>query len=231
METYVTLCEEIYGLHYLSYNVHGLLHIVTDVENLGDLESFSAFDYENNMPEFRKMIHKPYLILQQYYKRTKELNDFNLTPPVRDRQIRASLSHTEGPVPENIPLNICEQFQKLEIGELTFATNLRDSCCILRDTRIGIVRNILKVGEEIFFIFEAFQRKESLYHIGVTSDVFGVHHCLDLSNVVEAVTLNNVKGKCYRMPYWSHVEGQEEQPLENQWICCTLLNRDELPQN
>ncbi|XP_051174800.1 uncharacterized protein LOC127290343 [Leptopilina boulardi] len=183
------------------------------------------------MPEFRKMIRKPHLVLQQYYKRTKELNDLTLTPPVQNNPIRATLPHAEGPVPENIPANICRQFQKLEIREVTFATNLRDSCCSLQDTRIGIIRNILKVEEEIFFIFESFQRKEPLYHIGVTSDVVGVYSCSDLSNVIEAIPLNEIKDKCYRMPCWNHVEGQEERPLENQWICCTLLNRDAIPQN
>lgn len=226
LETYVTLCEVIYGLQFLSYNIHCLLHLVSDVENLGDLESFSAFAYENSMPEFRKLIRKPGLPLEQYYKRSKELNDLNLTAPVINIHVRPSLPHAEGPIPENIPGNECQQFQKLEIGELTFATNERDSCCILQDTRVGMIRNILKVDEEFFFMFEAFRRKNSLYDVGVTSDIVGVYHCSFLSNIVERVSLNNVKDKCYRMPYWSEVEGQEEQALENEWICCSLLNRN-----
>lgn len=231
LETYVKLCEEIHGLQFLSYNIHSLLHLVSDVENLGDLESFSAFGYENNMPEFRKLIRKPDLLLEQYYKRTKELNDFNLTPPDINTHVRPSLSHAEGPIPENIPANGCQQFQKLEIGELQFATNERDSCCILQDTRIGMIRNILKVDGEFFLMFEAFRRKNSFYDVGVTSDIVGVYHCSFLSNIVEIIPLNNVRDKCYRMPYWSEVKDQEEQALENQWICCSLLNIHQIPQN
>lgn len=52
LESYVSLCEELYGEQFLSYNVHGLLHIVDDVARLGPLDSYSAFCYENNMPEF-----------------------------------------------------------------------------------------------------------------------------------------------------------------------------------
>lgn len=52
METYITLCEQLYGHQFLYYNVQSLLHIVDDAENLGNFDSCSEFVYENNMPEF-----------------------------------------------------------------------------------------------------------------------------------------------------------------------------------
>lgn len=105
LETYVTMCEHLYGERYVSYNVHGLLHIVDDVKKLGCLESFSAFTYENNMPQFRKYIRKPHFTLQQFYKRMQEQNDFVITHIDNTIEIRGSKNHSEGPVAENIPLH------------------------------------------------------------------------------------------------------------------------------
>ena len=67
LESYVILSEELYRPHFLSYNVHFFLHLVAHVHQFGDLESFSAFCYENSMPEFRKQMRKPDGCLQQYY--------------------------------------------------------------------------------------------------------------------------------------------------------------------
>ena len=39
---YVDLCVILYEEPFLSYNVHGLLHTVQNVQNLGSLETFSA---------------------------------------------------------------------------------------------------------------------------------------------------------------------------------------------
>ena len=143
LESYVVLSERLYGSQFLSYNVHGLLHLVADVQQLGDLESFSAFCYENSMPEFRKQMRKPDGCLQQYYKRIRELNDFTFALPNNTHHIRPSNLHAEGPLPEDIPPDLCQQFHKLQVGELTFSTSLRDSYWILRDSRICKLKNIV----------------------------------------------------------------------------------------
>ena len=57
----------------------------------------------------------------------------------------------------------------------------------------------------------------------MTSDTVGVYHCTHLSDTVEAVPLNVMKSKSYRMPKWSDAEGEEEHAVENEWIYVTLL--------
>lgn len=222
LKTYVSLCEDIYGLRFLSYNVHCLLHIVDDVFQLGCFESYSAFCYENNMPEFIKLIRKPDYPLQQYYKRTQELNEqFNMN-------VLPSLQHSEGPIPDNIAENECQQFKKLEIGNLTLSSNNRDRCCILKDTRIGIIKNIFRIDDDVFLMFQAFEVNEIFYDAGVTSDNVGVYNCKLSSDIIEAVPLIDFKSKCYLMPTWSPREGEEELMIEDEWICCTLLSAKEM---
>lgn len=57
---------------FLSYNVHGLLHLVQDVKRFGSLDNFSAFPYENNMTFYRKTCRKPNQQLQQIARRKSE---------------------------------------------------------------------------------------------------------------------------------------------------------------
>lgn len=105
IKLYVKLCHKLYGEQFLSYNIHGLLHIVDDVMTLGAVDTFSAFCYENNLRKLRKWIPKPGLRLSQVYKRIIESEDAALTPVDTNIQINLTQRHEEGPLPENIPVN------------------------------------------------------------------------------------------------------------------------------
>lgn len=59
LQKFVSRSENFYGPTFCSYNVHGLTHLTNDVRQLGPLDSFSAFPYENNMTIFRKFCRKP----------------------------------------------------------------------------------------------------------------------------------------------------------------------------
>ncbi|XP_025158395.1 uncharacterized protein LOC109504667 [Harpegnathos saltator] len=73
LQKFVERCENMYGSTFNSYNIHGLLHIANDVRQLGPLDSFFAFPYENNMTIFRKCCRKPDLPLQQISNRMAEI--------------------------------------------------------------------------------------------------------------------------------------------------------------
>lgn len=223
LESYVRLCETLYGESFISYNVHGLLHVVKDVENLGPLESFSAFCYENNMPLFRKLIRKPHLPLQQFCKRLFELNDLSNTPIDDERGIEVSQVHAKGPLLENILPN-CRQFEKCVVGKCVFSIHLRNNCFISKDDKIGLIENIVQVGQNISFLVKYFQGVQQLYDVGLTSESAGIFQCFDLSNELCELHLNEVKAKCYRMPKWNSREGYEENIVPNEWICAILLN-------
>lgn len=72
LKIFVQRASEQYGIEFLSYNVHGLLHLANDVRNFGSLDSFSAFPFENNMIYFRKIYRKPNQHLQQIANRRYE---------------------------------------------------------------------------------------------------------------------------------------------------------------
>lgn len=211
--------------------MHGLLHIVDDVEELGPAENYSAFSYENNMPTLRKFVRKAHLTLQQIYKRLYELNDQSYEHLNNNIEIRPSLVHADGPLLANMPAGLVFQFKKLEIGEFTLSVFLRDNCCALIDSTICLIENILRIEEVLILLIRKFRRIQPVYDVGLTSDMAGVYHCTNLSQRLEAVNLRQIKSKVYRMPQWSSSEGKEEQVVENQWICVKLISQIIHPEN
>ncbi|KAF0682496.1 Uncharacterized protein FWK35_00038597, partial [Aphis craccivora] len=62
---FVISFEVLYGIHNMSHNIHGLLHLADDVKYHGTLDQFSAFKFENFMQQLKKMIRKSDKPLQQ----------------------------------------------------------------------------------------------------------------------------------------------------------------------
>lgn len=58
-----------YNENSVTFNVHSLLHIAESVRNIGYINEFSAYPFENYMQHLKKIVKKPTLILQQIYNR------------------------------------------------------------------------------------------------------------------------------------------------------------------
>ncbi|VDQ01169.1 unnamed protein product [Trichobilharzia regenti] len=64
--------EVIYGREHLVYNIHCLQHLADDVNQMGPLESFSAFPFESYMQTIRRSIHSNNAITKQAANRFAE---------------------------------------------------------------------------------------------------------------------------------------------------------------
>ena len=111
MVIFIEGSEELYKENIMSYNLHGLLHVVDDVQKLGNIESYSAFCYENNMREFTSQIRKPGTLLEQYYNRFHIKNNLALVHEIDDHR-NASEQHVEGPLLDLLHARRCVQFKK-----------------------------------------------------------------------------------------------------------------------
>ncbi|XP_067621954.1 uncharacterized protein drl isoform X2 [Eurosta solidaginis] len=72
LSEFVNLFGDIYGDHKISFNIHGLLHLADCAKEIGPLDSFSAYKFENYMQHLKKLIKSPTNILQQLYLRLEE---------------------------------------------------------------------------------------------------------------------------------------------------------------
>lgn len=73
LDYFVKTFEKIYGSHFISHNVHNLLHVVDDYVKYGPLDNCSCFPFENYMKVLKRMIRKHDKPLQQIIKRYDEI--------------------------------------------------------------------------------------------------------------------------------------------------------------
>lgn len=62
----------LYGNHFISHNVHGLIHLYDNFEKFGCLDNISCFKFENYMIQLKKIIRKHEKPLQQIVRRYLE---------------------------------------------------------------------------------------------------------------------------------------------------------------
>ena len=69
---------QVYGRENLVYNVHGLVHLASDVKLFGPLDNFSSFPFENFLCKLKRYVKKPYGILPQIILRIQEQSKIQL---------------------------------------------------------------------------------------------------------------------------------------------------------
>jgi len=196
LETFVKKCLDFYEHTFLSYNVHALLHLTKDVERLGPLDSFSAFPYENNISFFRKYYRKPHRPLQQFFYRQTEREIREKLEPVTDDKIKFFGKHNEGPLPLKLLVDI-SQYKKLQNKYIYInVDSLSDRCCVLRDSSVCIIHNILEKENLSYFVIKKFEIVEDFYDVGISSSLIDVFKCSALCNNFNIISINEVKAKC-----------------------------------
>lgn len=199
LKIFVQRASEHYGIEFLSYNVHGLLHLANDVKNYGLLDSFSAFPYENNMNYFRRICRKPNQHLQQIANRRYEEKSLqNILVPTANF-IQVSGLHKHGPVPE-IRFHHYSQYRNLLCKQFTLSLNGRDDTIILKDSSICILQNIIGHDNKYYLVVKCFQKIESFFHTLVQSSSVGIFHCSSLSDELIIINFDQIAGKCFKLP-------------------------------
>jgi len=90
LRKFVTEYPEHYGNEYVTYNVHGLVHIANFVKIHGRLDNFSAFKFENCLQIIKKTVHSSKYPLQDVYNRILEQNMYlenNIKYPILKKEI------------------------------------------------------------------------------------------------------------------------------------------------
>ena len=68
--------EVLYGEEALAYNVYNLVHLAADVKHLGCLDKCSAFPFENELGQLKKLVRKSQQPMMQILKRLDEQQSF-----------------------------------------------------------------------------------------------------------------------------------------------------------
>jgi len=201
LKIFVKRAPDHYGIEFLSYNVHGLLHLCEDVRNYGPLDSMSAFPYENNMTYFRKMCRKPNHQLQQIVNRRHEEKQFHRINFSIMNLIQASGMHEHGPVPAMFQNCRYSQYRNL-FSQMFTLLNGRDDTIIPEDSSICIVQNIIKGDHKYYLVVKRFLKVENFFHTLVTSSKVGIYHCSLLSDEFIVINFDKVIGKGFKVPLY-----------------------------
>lgn len=202
MKDFVDLASDVYDEKMLTYNFHGLLHLIEDVRRFGPCDATSAFAYENKMQFYRRMCRAPGRSLQQINNRRVEMERIEGKKVSRKSDSEAWSKHQQGPLPMNA-MNLAENFEQFNLvrwSSMTIGTNKRDNCVKFADGDIYCVQNILRQKNKYYLYCKKFRTKGIFYDVGIASTEVEVFKCSSLSNKNYLMQLEDVKCKCFRMP-------------------------------
>lgn len=74
---FVNNYRNLYGIEYVTHNVHNLIHLADDVLTYGPLDNFSAFKFENYMSKIKTMLKSSNYPLQQFVNRLQEIRTYS----------------------------------------------------------------------------------------------------------------------------------------------------------
>lgn len=90
LEYFVHQCHDVFGPHFVVYNVHNIIHIPDDVENYQcSLNSLSAFPFENELHTVKKLVRSSKNPISQVFKRLAEKKGYSKT---KDTPLNTSIS-------------------------------------------------------------------------------------------------------------------------------------------
>ena len=90
LEYFVLQCHDVFGPHFVVYNVHNVIHLADDVENYQcSLNSLSAFPFENHLHTIKKFVWSSNNPISQVFKRLAEKGSYSVT---KDTFVETSLS-------------------------------------------------------------------------------------------------------------------------------------------
>lgn len=90
---FVQQCREIYGRHFVVYNIHGLVHLPDDVENYQcSLNDICAFPFENHLQRIKKLVRSSNNPISQVSKRLSEKERKDALTETKDTKEKLHIS-------------------------------------------------------------------------------------------------------------------------------------------
>jgi len=186
--------KDIYGSHYISHNIHGLLHIADDYERYGPLDNCSAFPFENYMQTLKSLIRKPDKPLEQvvlrYQARRKLKNNVK-----SKKEFKLTGSHNRGPLIQN---TTSPQYNKLLFYNFKFKSQIdADSYFCSNNNEIVKLINIAYSTNtgQVTLIGKKFDCMQEFHDEPIKSSHFGIYIVDNLSNTLLTWQISDIKKK------------------------------------
>ncbi|XP_050525145.1 uncharacterized protein LOC126896421 [Daktulosphaira vitifoliae] len=178
LRNFVTAFGDLYGLCYVSHNIHALIHITSDAEKYGSLEKISAFPFENFMQPIKKKVRSGVKPLQQIIRRYKEHRAYSIS-------FSNSKKEPYGPIwvkcdNKNRPLVSGvgdSQYSGWRTPKFTIKLNKANCCVKLKNNLIMVIDNIATclTSKKTIIIGRCFEKIENYFIHPCNSSLLGIY--------------------------------------------------------
>lgn len=166
LSKFVKHCADktVFGPLFVVYNVHSLLHLIEDVRKFGDVNSFSAFPFENYLGILKRMVRSGVKIPQQIAHRLIELDNVS-EPRPNSIVLTPSSFNAES-----------DEFNFLSCSSFTLCPHVSRDSFFSTDSGIGQVKRIWKTSNGTTQILaDVCIDLEDYYSSPVPSSLFGIY--------------------------------------------------------
>ena len=200
---FVRQFSDLYGEDQYVYNIHGLVHLASDVSSFGDHESYSCFPFESYLGKLKKLVRKPNCPLQQVIRRISEKTAMKTESEEKvPNEGTVRKRHHNGPRLHEY-VDYC-QFQEILLPHY-FLSVQQGNNCILCDDKVGLIRNILSPSEqslERVFVVQWYRGILGCFYTEpLHSSDLRVFRVSRLHEDTASVKLENITCKCVLLPY------------------------------
>lgn len=188
LEWFVTNYKELYGIEYITHNVHNLVHLANDVKQFGCLDKFSAFKFESFMSRLKRKVKNSGRPLQQVVNRVMEEN----AQPIKSSYPKSyPIVHRS----KNLPT-----IETVEYPGFSISIKKNENCCLLDDQSIFLIDFIFKKNKIIYMKGVRVITTTSLFFSPCDSKKLNIS-IIDDKSIIEPATIpvKLVQTKCLRL--------------------------------
>lgn len=200
MKYFVETFKVIYGVKNMSHNIHNMLHICDDVENMGVLDLFSAFPFENKLQKFKKLVRKGDTPLAQIVKRIIEIEKCEMEKENIDDMpsvYSTAREHNLGPLLDDTQ---CPQYMELHFANLSLKISEPNNCCLLNDGSIVSIQNFATKSNQIVLIGYRYLSVDDLFKSPCKSSDFNIY-VISNPGPLEVFAVGEVANKCVKLDF------------------------------
>ena len=205
---------QVCGKHFVSYNIHSLLHLVDDVRRYGVLTNFSAYPFENFLGVLKRLVRSGVNIPQQLARR---------------------LAEREGVYDDDVPVSESEQFSLgpfneklgghsyLACDSFVLIPQSKKDCFFKLANAVGKLKCISQVGSEVVVTADICNELGDFFTYPTSSKKIGVFVLKQWTSFNIKLGVSQIAGKVMVLPLTKGDIGVELLHTTNNWVRVPLV--------
>lgn len=170
---FVTEFGNIYGSHFMSSNIHNLVHLIEDVKEYGELSSFSTYPFETTLGCIKRLLRSGANPLEQAAKRIIEIHQ--------------SQTHheTQCEINDFVLMGNTHGKPTLDFKDFVIRSDFPNKWFLTKNKEIVAFKDAKKIDGEILILGESIKEKHDLFDLPVKSSHLNIFECkLNFNQVI-----------------------------------------------